>query len=282
MRACVYDHPGVGDGGSGGVVAAQVGGGDGMGTDVCVRACARVSEHVGYSYTRVRGFVRAYTAGSPDAFRPEPGRSAGSEPTIDEPYVDGLSITHGTNQAPACVHLHIYPHIYSHMCRMPSAMSFPHGTGMPRQHLVTYVAGLSYGQRGYSFYINGTLHLESHFAVDSLDGASASPPYHACTYPPVLLCTHTHPPIHPCAHAYMPHARTHPRTPAHAYARMCVHSSQAIANAMLASCDRLSLLAPTTCATRHSTARSRSRLQNGRLINLSSSSGRRTRHASAM
>ena len=51
---------------------------------------------LGHKYTRVRGFVRAHTAGSPDAFRPESGRSAGTKPTIDEPYVDGLSITHGT------------------------------------------------------------------------------------------------------------------------------------------------------------------------------------------
>lgn len=71
---------------------------------------------LGHTYSRVRGAVQALSKGSPDAFREEAGRSSGGEPTIDEPYVDGVSITHGA----------------------------------PRRHIITYVAGLSYGQRGYS------------------------------------------------------------------------------------------------------------------------------------
>ena len=77
---------------------------------------------LGHKYTWVRGFVRAYTAGSPDAFRPESGRSAHTETTIDEPYIDGLSITHGTGQ-PSCACPHFCPHlqenawehVYSHV-----------------------------------------------------------------------------------------------------------------------------------------------------------------------
>ena len=106
---------------------------------------------LGHKYAWVRGFVRAYTAGSPDAFRPESGRSAHTETTIDEPYVDGLSITHGTGQPSR-----VCPHSV-HICRrMPWNMSI-HMSGMPRKHITTYAAGLSYGHRGYSFYINGTV-----------------------------------------------------------------------------------------------------------------------------
>ena len=64
-----------------------------------IRVCARPTSTVGscpsavypvnYQYRKVCGRVIGYQFGSPDAF-PNP------ETTIDEPYLDGVSITHGT------------------------------------------------------------------------------------------------------------------------------------------------------------------------------------------
>ena len=50
-----------------------------------------ISTH-GQTYQSVRGRVRAYQFGTPDAFKVT---SIG--PSIDNPYVDGISITHGQN-----------------------------------------------------------------------------------------------------------------------------------------------------------------------------------------
>ena len=55
-------------------------------------SCASVTISVdGQSYTQVRGKVAAYAYKSPDAFRRS---GAGSD--IDDPYVDGISITYGS------------------------------------------------------------------------------------------------------------------------------------------------------------------------------------------
>ncbi len=48
-------------------------------------------------YGRVCGQVRAYQKGTPDAFRPYESPYFVHSTTIDGQYVDGLSITHGTN-----------------------------------------------------------------------------------------------------------------------------------------------------------------------------------------
>jgi len=76
----------------------------------------------GWQYTAVRGSVTGISMGSPDAFRPEAGRGS-SSPTIDDAYVDGISITRWTH------------------------------TG--RVHMATYASGLAYNARRFSFYING-------------------------------------------------------------------------------------------------------------------------------
>uniref|UniRef100_A0A1X7TMQ2 Uncharacterized protein n=1 Tax=Amphimedon queenslandica TaxID=400682 RepID=A0A1X7TMQ2_AMPQE len=60
---------------------------------------------IGLSYTKVCGQARGYQYGPPDGFYPNIG---GGSPNIDGAYVDGLSITHGSN---------------------------------PRQHIWTYVVG---------------------------------------------------------------------------------------------------------------------------------------------
>lgn len=50
-----------------------------------------ISTH-GQAYTSVRGRIRAFQFGSPDAFM-----VSTTEPSIDDAYVDGISITHGQN-----------------------------------------------------------------------------------------------------------------------------------------------------------------------------------------
>ena len=74
----------------------------------------------GYTYSKVRGWISGYAMGSPDSFRPEGKRG---EMNIDDPYMDGVSI----------------------------AMWTPQG----REHVASYVAGLSYNARDFSYYVNG-------------------------------------------------------------------------------------------------------------------------------
>ena len=56
-------------------------------------SCASVTISVGgQSYTQVRGKVAAYAYNTPDAFR----RLGGAGSGINDPYVDGISITYGS------------------------------------------------------------------------------------------------------------------------------------------------------------------------------------------
>ena len=56
-------------------------------------SCASVTISVdGQSYTQVRGKVAAYAYKTPDAFR----RLGGAGSGINDPYVDGISITYGS------------------------------------------------------------------------------------------------------------------------------------------------------------------------------------------
>ena len=56
-------------------------------------SCASVTISVdGQSYTQVRGKVAAYAYNTPDAFRRLHGAGSG----INDPYVDGISITYGS------------------------------------------------------------------------------------------------------------------------------------------------------------------------------------------
>ena len=76
----------------------------------------------GYTYSQIRGSVTAYAMGSPDSFRPESWREALVEPTIDDPYMDGVGFARLTSNG--------------------------------RVHVATYVAGLSYTSRSFSYFIN--------------------------------------------------------------------------------------------------------------------------------
>ena len=58
---------------------------------------------VGIKYSRVCGQIRGYQFGTPDGF--DPFSSQNPHPTIDNVYVDGISITHG--DAP-CKHIWTY------------------------------------------------------------------------------------------------------------------------------------------------------------------------------
>ena len=67
--------------------------------------CTSVTYHTTKAYTKIRGFLRGYQKGTPDGFRASRDDGSG----IDDPYVDGVSIT----------------------------------IGNPRKHVWTYAAGLT-------------------------------------------------------------------------------------------------------------------------------------------
>ena len=71
----------------------------------------------GWTYSQIRGTLKSYVMGSPDAMRNEPWR--GSR-TIDDAFMDGVTIARWT----------------------------PTG----RRHVASYTAGTSYTARHFSFY----------------------------------------------------------------------------------------------------------------------------------
>ena len=78
-------------------------------------SCASVTISAdGQSYTQVRGKVAAYAYKSPDAFR----RSSGAGSDIDDPYVDGISITYGSPRN----HVWIYAAVYGTVSTLAHAL----------------------------------------------------------------------------------------------------------------------------------------------------------------
>jgi len=89
---------------------------------VCSRGfsgLAQVSAMVaeGWTYNQLRGSVSSFVMGSPDALRLEPWRG---EQGIDDAYLDGISLTRWTSRG--------------------------------REHVASYIAGLSYSARHFSYY----------------------------------------------------------------------------------------------------------------------------------
>ena len=72
----------------------------------------------GWTYNQIRGSLRSYVLGSPDAFRQEPWRATRS---IDDAYMDGVAISRWSAAG--------------------------------RTHVASYAAGTSYSARQFSFYL---------------------------------------------------------------------------------------------------------------------------------
>ena len=79
----------------------------------------------GVKYSRVCGKIIGYQQGSPDAFSPYDRQNQ----TIDSHYVDGISLTHGTN---SCQHiwtfaaaLHEYNSYRNSLCPCTNTLNFP-------------------------------------------------------------------------------------------------------------------------------------------------------------